>query len=71
MPRLHSESSRPYPGRSVFQRTAARSLTRLRPAIFVNRPVRTRMRVEDPVLAGVVWGPGEKNLRLPDWAVVG
>ena len=38
---------------SAFQRTAEGSLTRLRPGIFVNRPVRTRM------LGGVGAG-GEK-----------
>lgn len=32
----------------------------------VNRPVRTRTRVEDPVLAGVVWGLGGQPPRLSD-----
>ena len=44
---------------SAFQRTAVGSLTRLRPGIFVNRLVRRGG-------CWVVWGPGEKNPRLPD-----
>jgi hypothetical protein len=43
------------------------SYTRLRLGIFVNRPVRTRMPVENPDLSGVVWGLGVKIPRLPDY----
>jgi len=54
---------------SAFQRTVFGSYTRLRPGIFVNRPVRTRIPVENPDLSGVVWGPGVKIPRLPDYTI--
>jgi hypothetical protein len=47
----------------VCQRTVGKhSLPDYGPVCFVNRRMRTRMRV-----SGVVWGAGEKNPRLPDY----
>jgi hypothetical protein len=52
---------------SICQRTVGEhSLSGYGPVVSVNRLVRTRMLVVDPVSAGVVWGGGVKISPLPD-----